>query len=164
MAKKPVNELKCTFLSTSQNEALARNIVSGFILPLDPDIDELADIRCAVSEAVTNCVVHAYRYKTGYITVSANYYGDRTLRLTISDKGCGIPDVKKARTPLFTTARIAGWTAHRIEELATGGRIIRPAYKSVMAKREYVTIDKRIPKYAPDQGYVPYEERIIKGE
>ena len=67
-------------------------------------------------------------------------------------------------TPLFTTARIAGWTAHRIEELATGGRIIRPAYKSVMAKREYVTIDKRIPKYAPDQGYVPYEERIIKGE
>ena len=57
MAKKPVNELKCTFLSTSQNEALARNIVSGFILPLDPDIDELADIRCAVSEAVTNCVV-----------------------------------------------------------------------------------------------------------
>ena len=104
MAKKPVNELKCTFLSTSQNEALARNIVSGFILPLDPDIDELADIRCAVSEAVTNCVVHAYRYKTGYITVSAKYYGDRTLRLTISDKGCGIPDVKKARTPLFTTA------------------------------------------------------------
>ena len=104
MAKKPVNELKCTFLSTSQNEALARNIVSGFILPLDPDIDELADIRCAVSEAVTNCVVHAYRYKTGCITVSAKYYGDRTLRLTISDKGCGIPDVKKARTPLFTTA------------------------------------------------------------
>ena len=104
MAKKPVNELKCTFLSTSQNEALARNIVSGFILPLDPDIDELADIRCAVSEAVTNCVVHAYRYKTGYITVSAKYYGGRTLRLTISDKGCGIPDVKKARTPLFTTA------------------------------------------------------------
>lgn len=119
MAKKPVNELKCTFLSTSQNEALARNIVSGFILPLDPDIDELADIRCAVSEAVTNCVVHAYRYKTGYITVSAKYYGDRTLRLTISDKGCGIPDVKRRarrfsrRHPMRTDAAWASpsWKA-----------------------------------------------------
>ena len=85
MTEKPENELKCTFLSTSQNEALARNIVSGFILPMDPDIDELADIRCAVSEAVTNCVVHAYKYRTGYITLSAKYYADRTLRLVISE-------------------------------------------------------------------------------
>lgn len=67
-------------------------------------------------------------------------------------------------TPLFTTARIAGWTAHRIEEIATGGRIIRPAYKSVMAKRDYVTINNRIAKNSPDQGYIPYEERMIKGE
>ncbi len=104
MAKTPENKLKCTFLSVSQNEALARNIISGFILPLDPDVEELADIRCAVSEAVTNCVVHAYKYKSGYITLSAEYYSDRTLKLVISDRGCGIEDVKKARMPLFTTA------------------------------------------------------------
>ena len=87
MAKTPENKLKCTFLSVSQNEALARNIISGFILPLDPDVEELADIRCAVSEAVTICVVHAYKYKSAYITLSAEYYSDRTLKRVISDRG-----------------------------------------------------------------------------
>lgn len=101
--KKPTNEIKCVFLSKSENEALARSIISGFLLPLDPDVEELADIRCAVSEAVTNCIVHAYRGKIGTITLIARCYEDRTLRIIISDKGCGIEDVAKARTPLFTT-------------------------------------------------------------
>ena len=101
--KKPINEIKCLFLSKSENEALARSIISGFLLPLDPDVEELADIRCAVSEAVTNCIVHAYRGKIGVITLTARCYEDRTLRIIISDKGCGIEDVAKARTPLFTT-------------------------------------------------------------
>ena len=103
MGKKAVNELKCTFLSKSENEALARSIISGFMLPLDPDVEELADIRCAVSEAVTNCIVHAYRGNTGIITLCAKYFDDRTLRITVSDRGCGIEDVEKARMPLFTT-------------------------------------------------------------
>ncbi len=101
--KQPINEIKCTFLSRSENESLARSIISGFLLPLDPDVEELADIRCAVSEAVTNCIVHAYRGTTGTITLLAKYFADRTLRIQISDHGCGIADIKKARTPLFTT-------------------------------------------------------------
>ena len=101
--QKPINEIKCTFLSKSENEALARSIISGFILPLDPDVEELADIRCAVSEAVTNCIVHAYRGTVGMVTLTAKCYEDRTLRITIADRGCGIEDVAKARMPLFTT-------------------------------------------------------------
>ena len=103
MPKKAANEIKCTFLSKSENEELARSIISGFMLPLDPDVEELADIRCAVSEAVTNCIVHAYRGSTGIVTLTAKYYDDRTLKITVSDRGCGIEDVEKARTPLFTT-------------------------------------------------------------
>ncbi len=101
--KTPTNEIKCTFLSRSENEALARSIISGFLLPLDPDVEELADIRCAVSEAVTNCIVHAYRGTVGRITLLAKSFPDRTVRIQISDNGCGIADVAKARTPLFTT-------------------------------------------------------------
>lgn len=67
-------------------------------------------------------------------------------------------------TPLFTTARIAGWSAHRIEELITGGRIIRPAYKSVSRRRNYVQIDERVDKFMPDRDYVPFEERVKSGE
>ena len=101
--KRPINEIKCTFLSRSENESLARSIISGFLLPLDPDVEELADIRCAVSEAVTNCIVHAYRGTTGRIALTAACYADRTLRIVVEDKGCGIDDVKRARTPLYTT-------------------------------------------------------------
>ncbi len=101
--KTPANEIKCTFLSRSENEALARSIISAFLLPLDPDVEELADIRCAVSEAVTNCIVHAYRNTIGRITLTAKSFPDRTVRIQISDNGCGIEDVKKARAPLYTT-------------------------------------------------------------
>ncbi len=101
--KKPINEIKCTFLSRSENESLARSIISGFLLPLDPDVEELADIRCAVSEAVTNCIVHAYRGTVGRITLTASCYEGRILKICIEDKGCGIKDVKKAREPLYTT-------------------------------------------------------------
>lgn len=100
---KQVNEIKCTFLSLSQNESLARSIVSGFLLPLDPDVEELADLRCAVSEAVTNCIVHAYRKEVGKIQLTLRVYDNRTFRMIIADKGCGIADVKEARKPLFTT-------------------------------------------------------------
>ena len=103
MPKKQINEIRCTFLSKSENEALARSILSGFLLPLDPTVDELADIRCAISEAVTNAIVHGYRNTTGMITLGIKAFDDRTIRITIIDKGCGIADIAKARTPLYTT-------------------------------------------------------------
>ena len=102
-AKKATNEIRCTFLSKSENEALARSIISGFLLPLDPTVDELADIRCAISEAVTNCIVHGYRGTEGMIVIGAKSFDDRSVRITVIDRGCGIEDVAKARTPLFTT-------------------------------------------------------------
>lgn len=103
MKKTLTNEIKCSFLSLSQNESLARGIISSFLLPLDPDIEELADLRCAVSEAVTNCIVHAYAGTVGTITLSARAYSDRTVKISVADKGYGIDDVAKARQPLYTT-------------------------------------------------------------
>ena len=103
MTKKALNEIRCTFLSRSENEALARSIISGFLLPLDPTVDELADIRCAISEAVTNCIVHGYRGTVGTIVLDAKSFDDRSVRITVTDRGCGIENVARARMPLFTT-------------------------------------------------------------
>ncbi|MBQ2989188.1 MAG: anti-sigma F factor [Clostridia bacterium] len=103
MPKKALNEIRCTFLSRSENEALARSIISGFLLPLDPTVDELADIRCAISEAVTNCIVHGYRGTVGTIVLDAKSFDDRSVRITVTDRGCGIENVARARMPLFTT-------------------------------------------------------------
>ena len=97
------NQMELTFPSQSRNEGFARAAVAAFAAQLDPNLDELGDIKTAVSEAVTNCIVHAYRGTTGIVTLTAKYYDDRTLKITVSDRGCGIEDVEKARTPLFTT-------------------------------------------------------------
>ena len=86
----------------SVNEGIARAAVAAFCAQCDPDATELADIKCAVSEAVTNCIVHAYRERSGeiYITVRLISGG---VRISVRDRGCGIEDVKRAREPLFTT-------------------------------------------------------------
>lgn len=102
--KKAVNEIRCVFPSLSKNEALARSIVTGFMLPLDPKADELADVRCAVSEAVTNCIVHAYRGTVGDVTLTLKVYEGRKMKITVADSGCGIENIAEARRPLFTTA------------------------------------------------------------
>jgi len=102
--KKALNEIRCIFPALSKNEALARSIVTGFMLPLDPKADELADVRCAVSEAVTNCIVHAYRGTSGDVTLTLKAYERRKLKITVADSGCGIDDIIEARRPLFTTA------------------------------------------------------------
>ncbi len=98
-----INEIKITLNSDSANESLARTCIAAFASQLDPCIDQLADLRCAVSEAVTNCIVHAYKEKKGKIYINARMYSDRTVSVRITDKGCGIPDVERAMQPLFTT-------------------------------------------------------------
>lgn len=100
---KPDNAMTVTFLSLSCNEAFARSAVGAFIASLDPTMEELSDIKTAVSEAVTNAIVHGYPDSPGNITLGCSIFPHRLIELTISDKGVGIPDVKKARMPLFTT-------------------------------------------------------------
>ena len=97
-----MNEMTMRFLSRSENEVFARNAVAAFALPLNPTLDELSDVKTAVSEAVTNCIVHGYRGKTGWITLSCRTEGNR-LHIEISDDGAGIEDVRKALEPFFTT-------------------------------------------------------------
>lgn len=103
MKRKLCNDMRLTLLSKSINESYARYAVSAFVGQLDPSVAELGDIRTAVSEAVTNCVVHAYKEREGKIYICAKYYDDGSVVITVRDKGCGMPDVKKAMEPLYTT-------------------------------------------------------------
>lgn len=100
--KRPQNEMKLTFPSLSENERLARIAIGGFVGLRNPRMDELNDIKTAVSEAVTNCIVHAYRDTVGLIEMTARLT-DEGVYIKIRDKGCGIEDVKKAMEPLYTT-------------------------------------------------------------
>ena len=97
------NEMTLTFDSKSANEAFARSALASFAAQLDPTLDELNDIKTIVSEAVTNCIVHAYPEKMGKIYIKARLFKNNNIVITIRDKGCGIPDVEKAREPMFTT-------------------------------------------------------------
>ena len=97
------NELDLTLPSLSVNEGMARAAVAAFCAQLNPTAVELADLKCAVSEAVTNCIVHAYRDTVGDIRINVKLCEGRIVQVEIKDKGCGIADVKKAREPLFTT-------------------------------------------------------------
>ena len=100
---KAINEMKLVFPSRSANEAYARAAVAAFVSQLDPTVDELADLRTAISEAVTNCIVHAYPQALGKITMRLRIYPDHTVEITVKDAGVGIEDVSRAREPLYTT-------------------------------------------------------------
>ncbi len=96
------NEMRVQFPSKSVNEALARTIIACFAAQLDPTLDELGDIKTAVSEAVTNCIVHAYPEEIGVIYLRAKITGD-VLEICVRDRGRGIFDVAQARKPMYTT-------------------------------------------------------------
>ncbi len=100
---KPINEMNVSFFSRSSNEGFARAAVAAFAAQLDPTVDELSEIKTAVSEAVTNCIVHAYRDTIGIIYIKAQIYEDGRLVIRVRDKGCGIENVEQAMEPMFTT-------------------------------------------------------------
>lgn len=95
------NKIKVEFPNKSDNERFARTVAAAFIVELDPTIDQLSEVKTAVSEAVTNAIIHGYDEQDGVITLEGEIY-DRTVELTVSDTGSGIPDIRRAREPLFT--------------------------------------------------------------
>ncbi len=138
---KPVQTLKMEIESRSVNEAFARAAVSAFASQLDPTVEELSDLRTAVSEAVTNCIVHAYRESVGKIYITACVYPDGMFSVKIRDKGCGIENVEKAMEPLFTTlgGERAGLGFAVMESFSDRVRV-----RSAVGKGTAVTLYKRI--------------------
>ena len=138
---KPINEMKVTFLSRSANEAFARAAVAAFAAQLDPAVDELADLRTAVSEAVTNAIVHAYPDRLGTVTLAVKLYENGRIRVAVRDRGAGIADVEKAMEPLYTTGgEERSGLGFSVMESFTD----RLAVRSAPGKGTTVTMDKYI--------------------
>ena len=97
------NEMRLTIESRSVNEGFARSAVSAFVAQLDPTVEEISDIKTAVSEAVTNCIVHAYKNSVERIYIWVGIFPERVVKIRIRDRGCGIADIKKAMAPLYTS-------------------------------------------------------------
>ncbi len=100
---KEENYMQLEFPARSANEGFARAAIAAFAAQLDPTLDELGDIKTAVSEAVTNCIVHAYPETIGPIVLKARILPEKVLAITVKDRGCGIADIDQARKPMFTT-------------------------------------------------------------
>ncbi len=138
---KITNEMKLTIESRSVNESFARVTVTAFTSQLDPTIEEINDIKTAVSEAVTNCIVHAYPESVGRIYISASIYDNAIVRIKIRDSGVGIPDVKKAMEPLYTSlgGERAGLGFAVMESFMDKIKV-----RSVVGKGTTVTLEKKI--------------------
>ena len=138
---KPINEMKVTFLSRSANEGFARAAVAAFAAQLDPAVDELADLRTAVSEAVTNAIVHGYPDRLGTVTLTVRLYENGKIQVQVKDKGRGIPDVAKAMEPLYTTGgeERSGLGFSVMESFTDRLRV-----KSAVGKGTAVTLEKYI--------------------
>ncbi len=101
--KKPINEAQIIFPARSENESFARSAVGAFCAQLDPTLEELSDIRTAASEAVTNAIVHGYKDDgVGQVMLILKLYADKTLQITVRDRGCGIENIPLAMTPLYS--------------------------------------------------------------
>ena len=141
MKLKAQNYVTMEFLSRSSNEGFARMAAAAFATQLDPTLDELGDIKTAVSEAVTNSIVHAYPDSIGKVVLKLKILPGNTLEVSVRDWGCGIPDVEQARQPLFTTGgEERSGMGFTIMESFTDRLTIR----SVPGKGTTVTMRKRI--------------------
>ena len=134
------NRMRVSFPARSVNESFARTVIAAFAATVDPTVDELIDIKTAVSEAVTNAIVHGYREELVYI--GASLYPDGRLVVRIRDTGCGIPDIKKAMEPLYTTCETgerAGLGFAVMQELMDKVQV-----RSTPGKGTTVTLEKRL--------------------
>ncbi len=98
-----LNEMRLDFPAIPENESFARMVISAFMVPLNPTIEEMADVKTAVSEAVTNAIVHGYARSEGMVRLQAHYRADGLIVVDVCDRGCGIEDVARARQPFYTT-------------------------------------------------------------
>lgn len=138
---KAENKFSMVVLSRSANESFARACISAFALQLDPTLEEINDIKTAVSEAVTNCIVHAYKENIGKIYITAEIFESNIIRIKIRDKGCGIENIEKAMEPLYTT--VGG------ERAGLGFAVMQSftdkiTVRSVVGKGTTVTLTKKI--------------------
>ena len=143
------NSMKLSFESRSCNESFARAAVASFILPLDPTVYEVADIRTAVSEAVTNAIVHAYPDTFGTVYIDAKITESNRLIIRIRDKGVGIPDIQKAMEPLYSTST---------DERAGLGFSVMQSFtdklkvKSSVGKGTTITMEKQLSSHEHSEG------------
>lgn len=143
MKKQIVNESRVSFLSLSRNEGYARSAAAAFCAQTDPTVEETAAVKTAVSEAVTNAIVHGYRDEVGVVEMTLRLYDDGTLYISVKDKGRGIADIAKAREPLYTTAPAE-------EERSGLGFTVMESFmdrlrvRSAVGKGTTVTMEKRL--------------------
>lgn len=152
-SKKTINALKAQFPAKSCNEAFARSVISAFVAQLDPTIEELCDLKTAVSEAVTNCIVHAYandkKNDKNLIYINAYLYSDGFITIKIKDKGCGIENVPLAMEPMYTRSSS--------EERSGMGFSIMQCFtdkvtvKSKVGKGTTVTLKKKLGTFENDE-------------
>ena len=138
-----VNQCRVKFPAISRNEGLSRSAASAFALQCDPTVEEIAAIKTAVSEAVTNAIVHGYRDESGDVEMIMRLYSDGVLYIQVKDKGRGIADVAKAMEPMFTTApddeERSGLGFTMMESFMDRVRV-----RSVVGRGTSVTMEKRI--------------------
>ena len=146
--KKPHNHFSIKFPSRSANESFARSAAAAFIAQLDPTLDEIGDIKTAVSEAVTNCIVHAYRDKIGLIHMTVKIFLPDIVEIVVKDTGAGIADVKKAREPLFTTG---GNERSGMGFTIMEGFMDKLAVRSAVGRGTTVKMRKRIESRSKDE-------------